>query len=180
MLQIGPLKYVKEDERTIMASILIGAVFGIPSGLLLSYLTGFLINPKFDLGDYFGWTIFFLRVGFVLVATCWAIAIGVCMVSCRKRSKDEPPRQTSRIVLGTVFLPLTITYTLLVLGLVNTSIDALLQRFGFSHTYAVSVLVSIPFLLVYVAVFIPDSPIGKALRRFLHPAKRSKRQRARA
>jgi hypothetical protein len=70
MIQIGPVRYTKKEEGTVVASILSGILIGIPSGWLLSHSAGSLKRLTLAADDAVGWTPVLLEAGLIFVATC--------------------------------------------------------------------------------------------------------------
>jgi len=171
MIQIGPIKYIHKEEETVVSSILAGVLIGIPSGWLLSYSTGFL---KLTLaGDGAAkWTAVLLGVGLIFVATSWVTAIVTCVLVSR-RNGIESKKQIGKMIFGTVLVPLAWLLAVFVAGLVSAPIDSFLHNsFGITQTYAIDILVFAPFVMLSGAVIVPDSRLGKALRRFLSHMRR--------
>lgn len=167
MIQIGPVKYIKKEENTILESILSGFLFGIPSGLLLIYSAGLLkrVTPAAD--DAVGWTAVLLEWCLIFVATCWTTAI-ITSILVSRRNGFESKRQIGKMVFGTVLVPLAWILAGLVAGLVATPIDAFLYRsFGITHTHAIDALIFAPFVVLSVSIIVPNSRPGKALRGFI-------------
>lgn len=175
MVQIGPLKYTKKDEGTIVASTLVGLVIGLPSATLLDYLIGFLTNPNLAVDDSVGWSLFLLRAGSIVVLTCWTIAILTCVLLSTRGAEHKSRREIGRIAAGTFFLPIFAAFGLLFYCLVTIPLDALLHQHGIKYTYTIGILTSIPFVFLLLAILAPDTKPGKALRRFVSPSKRHKK-----
>jgi hypothetical protein len=180
MVQIGPLKYTKKDEGTIVASTLIGLLIGLPSGTLLDYLIGFLTNPNLAVDDSIGWSLFLLRAGSIVVFTCWTIAILICVMLSRRGAEPKPSREIGRIALGTFFLPLVAAFGLLFYCFVTIPLDAFLHQHGIKYTYTIGILILTPFVFLVLAIIAPDTKLGKVLRRFLRTSNRHKKLAKRA
>jgi hypothetical protein len=167
MIQIGPLKYIKKEESTVLASFVLGFLVGGPVGLVFSMSIG-VLKKVAPVSSSTGWTLVLLGATWILMLTCWTVAV-VTSVLVSRRNGFQSKREIGKMIFGTVLVPLSWLLIVSVIGLVSTPIDELIFiSFGISSTYTIDFLVFLPFVVLCVAIIIPDSRPGKALRRFIH------------
>jgi hypothetical protein len=172
MVQIGPIKYDKDEEVILATSFLSGIFSGLLFGLPLGHMLGFLENPP-AIGDSFGWTVVFLKVGIVLMSIGWPTTIITSLLLCKRKHKSSSRRDIDKFLFASLLVPITTIYTFLVAGFIGTPIDALLVPYlGPIATWGIGALVFFPFLILFIAIIGPDSKPGKALRRFIRRLKR--------
>jgi hypothetical protein len=169
MVQILTTKYTKEEERIIAISGLSGTFAGLLLGVLLSYWIGFFTNLDPAITDPIGWAALLLKIGSIIVAICAATTFAICV----SFSKNSIQKALKRMIPGILLFPLIISYTFLVMWLVFVPLNILLLQYlsPFLVT-SVGALVFFPFVVVFVAFVMPDTPVGKALRRFVRRLKK--------
>ncbi len=178
MIQIGPIKYTKKEERIILICFILGLATGIPLGSSLSYYAGLLKKLTLAESDIFGWGLYFLKAGLIFATACWATGIISCIVVSRRNGMKSAP-EIRKMLFGTLLIPLTMLFPFLVFAFVTVPLDSFLHiYFGLGESYAIDVLVFSPFVVLFVAIFVPDSKPGKALRRFINHKKARKKDRA--
>jgi hypothetical protein len=77
------------------------------------------------------------------------------------------------MIPGTLFLPLSITYAFVVMGLIISPLFFLLVPYitsGFAMI--VGLIAFLPFMLFGGSIVLPESPGGKALRKSIHRLQR--------
>jgi len=177
MIKIGPITYTKKEEGTVLASSFLGFACGIPLGAFLSYSAGLLKKLPFTEADAGGLELAILRVGLMVGAACWMTGIVSCILVSR-RNGFASSGEIRKMVVGTVLIPLIFMLALLVFAFVTVPIDAFLySRFGIRESYAVDILVFAPFVVLFVATFVPDSRPGKAIRHFINRGGKSRKKR---
>lgn len=172
MVQIGPIKYNKDEEAVLTRSILLSTFLGFPSGLLLNYWFGFLVNPGLAANDSLGWTIFYFKVGSVIISVCWLITAVSSLLLYKRKRKTRSKRDIGRILFASLFVPIALIYTFLVAGFIGISVNAfLVPHLGPITTWGIGALVFFPFMILFIAIVGPDSKPGRALRRFIRRAR---------
>ena len=167
VIQIGPLKYVKKEESTVIASFISGFLVGGPMGLALSMSIGILKRMTSPPSGT-GWAPVLLGTTWVLMLICWAVA-ATTSVLVSKKNRFHSKREIGKMLFGTVLVPLSWLLIILIIGLISAPIDEIIfNSFGVSSTYTIDVLVFLPFVMLCVAIIVPDSRPGKALRRLAH------------
>lgn len=169
MVKIGPVEYDKEEENILGRSFLLGVLIGFPLGIFANYLVGF---PKISgqpPDGFLGWTsLFFVLIMRFLIMPC--ILTMIIVVLFWRKEKKLNTRHFIRtlwsILIFFLILPLyaIITYS---------ALDALLGGTLATTSYVLFTLLVTPFVALFLAVFLPESRIGKALRRCIRRSWRS-------
>jgi hypothetical protein len=168
MVHILTVNYNKKEERILIVSNVLGICIGIPAGLLLGYWIGFLRDLKLAAASSIGWAVFIFKIGSTVIPLSWATTIALCLLFFRRRNEVQSKRMIERIVPGTLFFPLTMAYSFLVEGLVIFPVCFLL--FPYLNpvlTMYVGALALLPFMVLIVAMLLPETPAGKRLRHYI-------------
>jgi hypothetical protein len=162
------MRYTKEEERIIAVSGLLGTFTGLLLGVLLSYWIGFFTNLDLATTDLIQWAGFLLKIGSIIVTICATVAFTVCILLSRNLIQEA----VKRMIPGILLFPLIISYAFLIMWLVFVPLNALLlQHLSPFLVASVGALVFFPFVVVFVALVMPDTPVGKMLRRFVRRLK---------
>jgi L-cystine uptake protein TcyP (sodium:dicarboxylate symporter family) len=164
MVQIGPVRYNEEEERALVRAFLLGLLLGIPLGVFLNYLYGFPTIHMQTPNDFLGWTSLFLRflISF-LALPCMLTTILFC--SFWKKTRKLNLRVLSKalwsILVFLFFLP---SYVALTYSALKVMLGEQTAMIG----YTLFTLLVTPFVILFLALFIPESRPGAVLYRFLH------------
>ena len=177
MVQIGPIKYNKDEEAILTRSILLATFVGFPLSLLLSYWFNLLTNPRLAPSDSFGWAAFYFRIGSVVMVTCWGITVVTSLSFYKKRRKLNSKRNIGRIIFASLLVPMTLTYMFLFLGFIFVPLSAfLIPYLDPIAIWGIGALVFFPFLILFIAIVGPDSKPRKILNRSFRRLKRKMRK----
>jgi hypothetical protein len=176
MVQILTVEYTKEEEKILAISGLLGTFSSLLIGVLLSYWTGLFTNLNLTATDLIGWTVFLLKIGSIMVTICLTTTFAACILLCQKGNYTLSLQEVGkRMIPGISLFPLSMIYAFLVMGLVFVPLNAfLLQYLSPFLIMSVGALVFFPFMIAFAAILLPDTPAGKALRRFLHSSTRGR------
>lgn len=164
IVQILTVKYTKEEERIIAISGLLGTFAGLLLGALLGYWIGFFTN--FDLANtgLIGWADFLLKIGSIIITICVMVTSIVCVLL----SRNLIQKAGKKMIPGILLFPLIISYTFFVMWLVFVPLNVfLVQYLSPFMVVMIGALIFFPFMIAFAAIILPDTPVGKALRRFL-------------
>jgi MFS family permease len=181
MVQILTVKYTKEEERAVVASNILGILVGIPIGLLLGYLTGFFPDMESAAASSIGWAIFIFKIGSIGLPLSWAATTAICFLLWNKKRVTLSKAEIKRIIPGTFFLPLGLTFGLLVMALIVFPLCFLVLDYINRPITGmiIGALALLPLMIVIGGILLPDTIAGKALRRFVHRSKRSNKKASR-
>jgi hypothetical protein len=168
MVRLLTVKYDKEEERVLLTSNVLGVLVGIPTGVLIGYLIGLFNNLKVATASSTGWTMLWLQTGLIIVPICWMATLATSLYLNNKENPSDS-MQTRKMVPGTLIFPLTIGYGFLVTGLVIFPlVDLLTPYITATIAMLVGLVVLFPFVIMMIALILPETPAGKSLRRRAH------------
>jgi L-cystine uptake protein TcyP (sodium:dicarboxylate symporter family) len=172
MVQIGPVKYSKEEEHVLARAFLLGVSLGIPLGILINYLTGFPIIHTQAPNDFYGWTTLFFT--FFMSFLTLPIILTMIFFVLFWRKNEKLHLQTLKKAFWSVlvflfFLPsyVTITYS----GLIAVLGEGVATLFSTLFTLLIT-----PFVILFLAIFIPESRPGAVLYRFIRRLRKRNKQ----
>lgn len=173
MVQILTVQYTKEEERIVMASSILGIFVGIPSGLFLGYLMGFFTDIKSAAFSSIGWAALILKIGLTTLPLSWVATTAICLLLSRKKNVAQSKAKIERMIPGTLFLPLTLTFGFLVMALVIFPLCFLVLDYINRPITAmiIGAVALLPFVIIIIASLLPETPAGRALRRFIRRLK---------
>ena len=174
MVQIGPIKYDKEEEAILTRSLLLGILFGLPLGILLNYVLGFPTVPKqipsdflYLLSSLFAMLMSFLGFGWIVM-----IVLSVCFL--KKKQQILSRQNIGRILFATIIaFPVLLFYAALIFSAVHVPFNTFFAWLGFTTLYWIGALLLFPFIILFIAIVGPDSKPGKILHRFIRRLERS-------
>jgi MFS family permease len=174
MTQILTVKYTKEEETVVLLSNVLGISVGIPLGLLLGYLMGLFTDMMSAAFSSIGWAIFTLKIGLATVPLSWAATIAICFFFWKKKNWIQSKQETRRMIPGTLVFPLTLVFGFVVMAFIIFPLCFLVLDYTNRPLtgFVVGSLALLPFMIIIIAILLPDTPAGKALRRFTHRLKR--------
>jgi hypothetical protein len=172
MVQLLTTKYNGEEEQILMISNPLGICMGSAVGVLIGYLIGLFSNLRLVVYSSTRWSVMWLKTGSIVCPLSWVMTFGVCLLFLKKSNAEHWKQETRRMIPGTLFLPLSITYAFVVMGLVIFPLFFLLVPYitpGFAMI--VGLIAFLPFFALGVAIILPESPAGKALRKSIQRLK---------
>lgn len=176
MTQILTTKYTKEEERIILISNVLGISIGSPIGVLLGYVFGFYADITSAAFLSTGWTALLLKTSLTVVPFSWVITILICFFLWNEDENAQSKQKVNRVFPGTLLLPLALASSLFVMALIIFPLCFLVLDYTNRPITGmiIGALILLPFEAITVAILLPDTPAGKALRRFLHPSTRGR------
>jgi len=170
MGQILMVKYTNEEERIVLGLNVLGISIGIPLGVGLGFLLGFFNDITSAAFSSVEWTLLMLKSGSVIVPLTWIGTITVFFLFWKRRNGRQFRQEIKKEFVGTLFLPLTIAFGFLVLALVIFPISFILLEYINRPLLVmlIDLLVFLPFVILFGALILPETPAGKALRRYAY------------
>lgn len=181
MIQIGPIKYNKDEEAILARSFFLGILIGIPLGIFVNYLYGFPTIHTQTPENFLGWTIMLLAfIMSLLIVPTIATAMFFILFLIRKE-RSNFLRYFTRAVWAVltffILLPVYIAVTSsAILVPFNSFLYPLFGEKWMLTLHALGGLVTVPFIILFIAIIGPDSKPGKALRRFIRRSKRRRKK----
>jgi uncharacterized protein YacL len=174
MVQLLTTKYNEEEGRILMISNPLGVCMSVMVSVLIGYLIGLFSNLRSVVDSPTKWSVMWLKTGSIISPLSWVMTFGVCLLFLKKSNVKRWKQDVRRMIPGTLFLPLGITYAFVVMGLVIFPLFFLLVPY-INPVFAmyVGLIAFLPFFALGAAMILPESPAGKALRRFVHRLKKS-------
>lgn len=164
-MQIGPLKYNKDEERIWALSLVLGILIGFPLGITTNYVVN--LPPFSDLGlppfsvtpslsVVAGWiTKFFLLLSFVSI-WWWLVMVTCLLFLYRKRKLLNSWRDVGRSIFSTTFIPFNTVYVSIIGGVILPPLNTfLLEFYTFIGVYSICMLVFLPFVLLELYIIFP-------------------------
>jgi hypothetical protein len=152
-MQIGPVKYSKNEEKVFFKSILLGLLSGLPLGLVLTYIIGF---PQYshDLKNRFVYS-------FLLLGSVESISLlfsAILYLSYSKKAKLlHSWYDAARIVWALlVTFPILFIYIALVMSLLIFPLYDATFWLSPVKQYWLGALLFLPFLFLFMLIFLPD------------------------
>jgi MFS family permease len=175
MTQILTMKYTKEEERIVVISNILGIFVGIPLGLLLGYFLGFYTDIRSAAFSSIGWAMLILKTGATTLPLSWIATVAICLKLFKKKNEIRSAEKIRKIIPGTLLLPLALTSGFVVLALIIFPLCFLVLDYINRPITAmiIGALALLPFMIFIGALLLPETPAGKALRRYIHRTKRS-------
>lgn len=153
VIQIGPVKYSKEEERTIAESWAAGLI-GIPLGVIAAIFLGLIKKGKmqYPLGVLAAITPFF-----ICLITFWWLATIVFSLIFWRKINTLSRRNLGRIIFPTLVMPLfMLIYILPIMVFIFDPLNNfLLQYYSPYGTFWIGFGVFFPFMLLYVYLVLP-------------------------
>jgi hypothetical protein len=161
-MQIGPIKYSKKEEKVFFKSVLLGLLVGLPLGLLLAFTLGFPPYPSSFEDRLISSLLFIGSVESIplLISTL------LSLLYFKKGRLLNSWRDVAKLLWGLflVFPVLLIYIALLMSALIYPLYDA---TFWLSpiRKYWLGALVFLPFLFLFMLIFLPDQKPRKLMIR---------------
>jgi|YelNatPaOPRAMG01_1025707.scaffolds.fasta_scaffold57201_2 hypothetical protein len=173
MTQILTTKYTKEEERVILISNVLGISIGTPIGVLLGYALGFYADIKSVAFLSTEWTVLLLKTSLTVVPFSWIITILICFFLWNEDENAQLKQKVNRIFPGTLLLPLPLAFSFFVMALIIFPLCFIVLDYTNRPITGmiIGALTLLPFVAIIIAILLPETPAGKALRRFRHRLK---------
>lgn len=150
------MRYDKSEEKIIVESWIIGAVFSFPIGLMLSLHLDFLdVNLPMSIIELlmFYWTFF----GYICLFW-WMTAVSSSLVLWKRHYKSKlSKKDIQRLLFSTITIPFIWAYvppiTVFIFNNVNVFLLQFLSPVG---TFWIGALLFFPFMLIGVCILLPD------------------------
>lgn len=152
--------YDKQEENAIVASFILGLLLGLPVGALINFAMGLPTFPKQMPNSFFNVLIFLLTT-LLSFSSVWIITTTISLTVLFMREKRVDSWQVISRVFWVIliFFPLLIGYVSLTGSIIFPPLNDFLLKHGFRliavHSYAL--LAATPFVLLYIAIVLPDS-----------------------
>jgi MFS family permease len=177
VVQVGWVKFSKEEESILVKSYLLGLFLGLLLGFAFNYLLDFPTMPKQlpssfleQLASSFLTSISFEGFG-------WITTILLFLYFFRKKQQSQFERDVYRILSASFILfPVLLFYAASIYCAILIPFNTFFAWLGFRILYGIGALLFFPFMILFIAIFVPDSKPGKALRRSIRRLKRSIRK----
>lgn len=173
MVQIGPIKYNKEESVVLGRSFLLGIFLGIPLGIFINYLFGFPSIPAKAPEGFIGWTITFILIFLSFSTALYAVTAVFLGLFLKKRRMLNPKRFLKVLWPPIVFFIILPIYVSIAYSATISLQNALNTMTGVRWTHTISTILATPFVILFLAIFIPDSRPGAVLYRFIRQLKKS-------
>jgi hypothetical protein len=180
MVQLLTTKYNEEEGSVLIVSNLLGFCISAIVSALICYLVGLFSNIRSTAHSLTRWTIWLFKVGSIWCPLSWLLTLGLCLLFLQKSNVGQWRHNVRRMIPGTLFLPLGLTYSFVVMGLVIFPLDSFLSPYitpGLAMF--VSLIALFPFVVLGGAIVLPEGPAGKALRKFIRRLQRATESRRR-
>ena len=168
-MQIGPIKYKKTEEWTLVISLILGMFFGLPLGILLNYGLGFPIIPKQTPSDLLGWFIMSFTLPMGLCSLWWVLTLIFAVLFYKKKNLLKSRYALGKILLFWLLFPVMFIYGALIHSIlivpIAYSLSSLDPLVGFGVLRLIGFSIMIPFIILFMAIISPD--VRKRIKRQL-------------
>jgi len=169
MVQIGWVKFKKEEETVLTRSYILGLFLGLLFGIPLNYALGFPTMPKQITSSFLEQLVSLFLTLMSFEAFGWVSTILLALYLLKKNQRDISKTDVSRILSASIILfPVLLFYTALIYCAIVVPLNIFFAWLSFRTLYAIGALLFFPFVILFIAIIGPDSKPGKALRRFIH------------
>jgi len=174
-LQIGPVKYDEIEGMILANALLLGFLIGLPSGIITNYMLGFptVPSPEQPPTDFLGWTTLSFVVIMSIESLSLLITTGLCVLLLKKYEAKYSVKTVGKFLLAIfVFFPVLVIYVALVFSAVIVPFNYAFPWLGFVKIFWIGALLLLPFMILFGAIIMPESPAGKFLRRLIRKLRR--------
>ena len=176
MVQIGLIKYDKDEEAILGRSFLLGMFVGIPLSILINYFYGFPTFPRQPSYGLLGWaaTFFTLFMSFLIIP--YIVTITFLVLFLREKEKADSARHFYRAFWALLVLLVLIPLYVAVTSALLVPLWSLASELSGGRWFmTLTSLAELPFVALLLAIILPDSRPGKALRRLRSNAQKEQR-----
>jgi hypothetical protein len=173
-MQIGPIKYSKDEEALLGRAFAVGLLVGVPVGLFVNFILGFPMFPRQMPVDFLDWFFTGVKLLGSLVGFWWILSTVLSLVFYHRSKKLVSSWQKGlRAMFAMMLIPFIVLYVAFVFSIISVPVNLFLLPLVPSPLIrALSYLLFLPFVIFFVAVLLPETYVGRRLRRFLHRLKR--------
>jgi hypothetical protein len=173
VVQVGWVKLNKEEEVILVKSYLLGLLLGLLLGFALNYLLGFPTMPKQLPSSFLEQLASSFLTSMSFEGLGWITTILLFLHFFRKRQQCRFEGDVYRILSASFILfPVLLFYAASIYCAILIPFNTFFAWLGYRVLYGIGALLFFPFMIIFVAIFVPDSKPGKALRTFLSRSKR--------
>jgi len=156
-MQIGPIKYGKSEEMILFKSMMLGIFLGLPLDMLLNYLLGFPMVAKGSPTDFWGWVVFISSWMGSICSLWFLITTAFCFLFYSKEGLISSWRDIVKVVWALlIFFPVLFTYTAFIVIAIFVPLDYATPWLSPVRRLGLSFLLFLPFLFLFVLIFLPD------------------------
>lgn len=177
LVKIGWVRFRKEEEVILVKSYLLGSFLGLLLGFALNYVLGFPTMPK-QLPNSLLKQLASLSLTFMsFLGFGWIAMILLSLYFFKKGQWVKSEKDAYRILSSSFILfPVLLFYVASIYCTILIPFNTFFAWLGFRILYGIGALLFFPFMILFIAIFVPDSKPGKALRRSIRRLKRSIRK----
>jgi hypothetical protein len=162
-MQVGPIKYNKEEEKAFFKALVLGWVAGLPLGILLTYFAGFLKYPP-DFGMRF---VSSLLLAVNIGGISMLFSTISCLILFKRRGLLHSLRDAAKVIWAFLIAsPVLWIYVASVTSLVISPLFDATSWLNPARQYWLGALVFLPFLFLFMLIFLPDQKPRKITYHF--------------
>jgi hypothetical protein len=156
-MQIGPVKYSKKEETIFFTSYLLALPLGLPIGIVLNYLVGFPTLQESIPKDFLKNFVFFFIWLNRLEIVWFLVAMSVVLFRSRKGRNLNSLRDIGKIVWALfVVFPVLNLYVVLIMSAFFIPLYSATSWLSPVRQYWLGALLFLPFLFLFMLIFLPD------------------------
>lgn len=177
MVQVGWVKFNKEEEVILVKSYLLGLLLGLLLGFALNYLLGFPTMPKQLPSNFLEQLASWFLTSMSFEGLGWITTILLFLHFFRKRQQRGFEDVYRILSASFILFPVLLFYAASIYCAILIPFNTLFAWLGYRVLYGIGALLFFPFMIIFVAIFVPDSKPGKALRNFSSRSKKRREER---
>lgn len=175
-MQVMHVKYSEKEEKILFIAFIFGALLGLPIGVTVNYLLGFLKSSGQVPTDFYGWVLWFLCL-ISKIGIFWLAITAILIFLCYKKERLLNSWYDVGKILWFLFIffPVMFSYVSLVYVSIFIPLSNTTPWLSPIKEYWLHFFLFLPFVYLFFVIFLPDQKPRKDLIRFLHILKGEER-----